>query len=862
MFKLTKLTTIFNKLRTFKNSNLGAYGIATTILSTPVFVVVAYTIDSTGSLADKTKLERAYDSVANVITTENSQYRIRTNISQCRNVSSLNNTSYDKLSSLSPACQYYVFIKDIEDKTGIKNLLNPETRNKAFTEGLVRIALGEIGNGDRAFFPRNNLITQNVKNQCDLSQNQQGQFEVACLVYGATKVATPLIGSYRSVQYEERGPWDDDPNAINLGVSSAKVRSVMRVPGFNKKPMDIVIAVDISAPYIPTDDVNYLRASFATDRNTTSNYLYSQTKQNLETVADFIGKFEDTIFNSYALEQLRDLATGLNTSQIDWKKDGYSSNVPYIVKGIQKFRHFIPKDYSNNIRLSYLAFSGGGPETPKSTKNAMPYVFRGEVFFQPVSLNDSVFHFPKPNGRNNFFQDTYFPFSKGNFNGSISVLNQGGTNQCSNTQFALHYYCSWLPNMAIFGPQQYFDIKAKAHGVDYNPGINTKESIIFQYLKSRYFENNGPYDNTGIGANNGLCTNPDYNPTGYGNTDQNRRQMSLIFGITCSAVEAGQPQDGPRIGVSSVLAGVVYDYVDPFATVAEIDSFDGKEHSNWALKRDFTMPDTVIPLATDRFASPLSNRWSNDFTYYNRKNVYDKFPNYYNFTPTRNTGTTENSPNYVNKDAELVSGWRTSSGYVINGQTKDSYNWNQITPQILKKKFSQIQPSGVQFTSSGLLLAANRMMDIDRSKISKDDTSGKVDSSYDRVIVLITNNRGEKQDLMIDNQLVHAGMCYEIRKKFAKFNLNSDTNPNLATAKIFVVDIYPGETAGNKITEEQKIHAETWKKCANPNFIDDYHYDLDHPQSEYYIPATPKDLGSKLDNLILTILTNNSDVGK
>lgn len=800
MSKFKKLTS---PLKRFKKSNLGAYGVATTILSAPLFVITQYTLSNTEDLKNQTKLERAFDVAAETITIEGSKYRLKTNGSECKAV--LSQTSYEKFSKLSPQCQYYLYIADIEKRTGVNNLLDAEKRNKVITEAIVRI-FNPIAK-DNELYPKNTaeLLTKNVKNVCDLENiKDTTQKAIVCYVYGDAKTEKLFANN----NFRSRSFTRADENGYSF--RSASARSVKPLILNPSKSIDIIVAVDISAPFIPTiqpllNDNQAGEQRFRVDDITDQ---YTETKANLKTISDFLGRVEHALFD---------------------------------------------KNKNNQVRLSYLAFSGGGQQFPQDYKNRMnvlPYVVRGETPATRNSNEDLNFTF----ANNALLQALYFPFLKG---GDSFTEHSRQCSQTYNNNSIIG--CTFTADPRTLQTQNDFYAKSQNTSFGYHPGINKTESILLQYLKTRFIQINSTFDSDYVG-NKGICADPEYNPQGYYVENLNRERKSYSYGITCSGLETKTTDGDPKVGVSPVFAGILYDFVDIHKTIAKIKQFNGKPQ-DYQLKRLAVTADTIIPMPPANDNSTYANQVLNstgsrdygEVFYKDRPNVFvvdnknnaiiatdtRNYPNLFNLTPTRNTSDRTYAFNYLNgRGVELVSGIRTAKGYY-------SPNYTTAQTTVLMDNFAKIKPSGIQYSSSGLILATNRLLSYDLPVQNSLNQTGN-NQNIEKVIILVTNNRGEKQSALIDKRLVEAGMCTVIRETLKKHQANQ-------TAKIFVVDIYP-KNHGATETVVQKIHAQTWQNCANENYKTISDKANTAISNGYYIKTTQKELSTKLDDLINKII--------
>lgn len=879
-----RLNRLISQLKRFKKSPLGTYGVATTVLSVPLFVVAQYTLSNTEDLRNQIKVERAFDTAADLITIEDSKYRVKTNGAECKAV--LNKTTYEQLSQLTPQCQYYVYIADIENRTGVKNLLDPAKRNKVITEAVMRI-FNPIGK-ENVLYPRSSadLLTKNVVSDCDIKDTNIGP-AIFCFVKGEAKTENLFQGQYRSRSILTA---DNNYSFRSAGASKATPLNLNHT-----KPVDIIIAVDISAPFIP----NYtpllngkegqdgrLEKRYRTDD---INNQYNETVKNLQTISDFIGKVETALFNKNMLDKVytRVQRTNNDTSQ---------------------------------VRLSYLAFSGGGQQFPEDftkRENVLPYVVRGEtptgIIYKdnrsstPIDRNPKAiadynnnlkFHFAS----NRLLQNFYFPFLKSQ-NGYVDTSAQCGRTIENGDVLG----CTFMADPRVLQTQTYFNVPAKNTIIGYNPGINQTESLLLQFLKTRFDQINSTYDSNNIGTK-GFCADPTYNPqgTGYGTDGVTTKELlSYQYGITCSGKETKTTNEDPKVGVSPLFAGIFYDFVDVKATIDKIKKFDGTLQ-HYKLTRRANHSDTIIPLPQDHnrstFAAAVGASTGSrvyvdtpdvesktSFVEANKNNTGNAidashYPNLFNFTPTRNTANSWNAYHYLNGyGVELVSGIREKDGYM--GGWDDSHkrltdsrtqlqtvNGNNI--EILKEKFAKIKPSGIQYPSAGLILAANRLLSYDVAKYNGDkssnnssSTGGADNTDRERVIILITNNRGEKQSALLDRQLVDAGMCNAIRERLTEKNNVSSlrTVNNNLNARIFVVDIYPTDN-GKTNSYAQEIHKKTWMHCADSNYQNEQQYNssrlviktnggYERSKTENYFEAKTDNLESVLDQIIQKVTT-------
>lgn len=71
------LSRLSQKLKAFYLDQQGVYGVMTALLLLPLIMLVAFTVETTGILLDKTRLSQATDQAALLLTAENNEFRAK-----------------------------------------------------------------------------------------------------------------------------------------------------------------------------------------------------------------------------------------------------------------------------------------------------------------------------------------------------------------------------------------------------------------------------------------------------------------------------------------------------------------------------------------------------------------------------------------------------------------------------------------------------------------------------------------------------------------------------------------------------------------------------------------------------------------
>ena len=71
------LSRLSQKIKAFYLDQQGVYGVMTALLLLPLIILVAFTVETTGILLDKTRLSQATDQAALLLTAENNEFRAK-----------------------------------------------------------------------------------------------------------------------------------------------------------------------------------------------------------------------------------------------------------------------------------------------------------------------------------------------------------------------------------------------------------------------------------------------------------------------------------------------------------------------------------------------------------------------------------------------------------------------------------------------------------------------------------------------------------------------------------------------------------------------------------------------------------------
>lgn len=204
------LSRLSQKIKAFYLDQQGVYGVMTALLLLPLIILVAFTVETTGILLDKTRLSQATDQAALLLTAENNEFRAKKDHSDLMRQ---NLTAQEKALSA-----------DKQFSTRVAK------RNQELVQDTVKLYLRSYGEGANAPI----TITKDFTAFCEpLSQSGKGEDGVTCTVQGDVR---------RKNGFGIIDEWVKSPDG-RLPVNSGASYAVKQSGGV---PMEVMLVADFS----------------------------------------------------------------------------------------------------------------------------------------------------------------------------------------------------------------------------------------------------------------------------------------------------------------------------------------------------------------------------------------------------------------------------------------------------------------------------------------------------------------------------------------------------------------------------------------------------------------------------------------
>ena len=204
------LSRLSQKIKAFYLDQQGVYGVMTALLLLPLIILVAFTVETTGILLDKTRLSQATDQAALLLTAENNGFRAKKDHSDLMRQ---NLTAQEKALSA-----------DKQFSTRVAK------RNQELVQDTVKLYLRSYGEGANAPI----TITKDFTAFCEpLSQSGKGEDGVTCTVQGDVR---------RKNGFGIIDEWVKSPDG-RLPVNSGASYAVKQSGGV---PMEVMLVADFS----------------------------------------------------------------------------------------------------------------------------------------------------------------------------------------------------------------------------------------------------------------------------------------------------------------------------------------------------------------------------------------------------------------------------------------------------------------------------------------------------------------------------------------------------------------------------------------------------------------------------------------
>ena len=204
------LSRLSQKIKAFYLDQQGVYGVMTALLLLPLIILVAFTVETTGILLDKTRLSQATDQAALLLTAENNEFRAKKDHSDLMRQ---NLTAQEKAL---PADKQFS--------------ARAAKRNQELVQDTVKLYLRSYGEGANAPI----TITKDFTAFCEpLSQSGKGEDGVTCTVQGDVR---------RKNGFNVINEWVKSPDG-RLPVNSGASYAVKQSGGV---PMEVMLVADFS----------------------------------------------------------------------------------------------------------------------------------------------------------------------------------------------------------------------------------------------------------------------------------------------------------------------------------------------------------------------------------------------------------------------------------------------------------------------------------------------------------------------------------------------------------------------------------------------------------------------------------------
>ena len=204
------LSRLSQKIKAFYLDQQGVYGVMTALLLLPLIILVAFTVETTGILLDKTRLSQATDQAALLLTAENNEFRAK--------------KDHSDLMRQNLTAQEKALPADKQFSTRVAK------RNQELVQDTVKLYLRSYGEGASAPI----TITKDFTAFCEpLSQSGKGEDGVTCTVQGDVR---------RRNGFGIIDEWVKSPDG-RLPVNSGASYAVKQNGGV---PMEVMLVADFS----------------------------------------------------------------------------------------------------------------------------------------------------------------------------------------------------------------------------------------------------------------------------------------------------------------------------------------------------------------------------------------------------------------------------------------------------------------------------------------------------------------------------------------------------------------------------------------------------------------------------------------
>jgi len=204
------LSRLSQKIKAFYLDQQGVYGVMTALLLLPLIMLVAFTVETTGILLDKTRLSQATDQAALLLTAENNEFRAK--------------KDHSDLMRQNLTAQEKALPADKQFSTRVAK------RNQELVQDTVKLYLRSYGEGANAPI----TITKDFTAFCEpLSKSVKSEGGVICSVQGDVR---------RKNGFNIINEWVKSPDSrlpVNSGVSYAVKQS-------SGVPMEVMLVSDFS----------------------------------------------------------------------------------------------------------------------------------------------------------------------------------------------------------------------------------------------------------------------------------------------------------------------------------------------------------------------------------------------------------------------------------------------------------------------------------------------------------------------------------------------------------------------------------------------------------------------------------------
>jgi len=204
------LSRLSQKIKAFYLDQQGVYGVMTALLLLPLIILVAFTVETTGILLDKTRLSQATDQAALLLTAENNEFRAK--------------KDHSDLMRQNLTAQEKALPADKQFSTRVAK------RNQELVQDTVKLYLRSYGEGANAPI----TITKDFTAFCEpLSKSVKSEGGVICSVQGDVR---------RKNGFNIINEWVKSPDSrlpVNSGVSYAVKQS-------SGVPMEVMLVSDFS----------------------------------------------------------------------------------------------------------------------------------------------------------------------------------------------------------------------------------------------------------------------------------------------------------------------------------------------------------------------------------------------------------------------------------------------------------------------------------------------------------------------------------------------------------------------------------------------------------------------------------------